>query len=80
MKKNKLNAPFNSKAKKLTPNKPIVEVPGPGQYPTKGIKDSIGRKMWGKMGVFGCTERRFAQFSSIVIFFFECKIENAWTW
>lgn len=40
--------------------------PGPGQYPVKGIKDAISKKMWGKQGAFGTTERRFAEFSSMV--------------
>jgi len=43
-----------------------TETPGPGQYGAKGIKDDLNRKVWGKQGVFGSTERRFAQFSSLV--------------
>lgn len=45
----------------------FVQLPGPGQYSVKGIKDELRKKVWGKQGVFGSTEKRFAQLSTTVI-------------
>lgn len=44
-----------------------LNTPGPGQYPVKGIKDDINKKVWGKQGAFGTTEKRFSHLSSMVI-------------
>lgn len=34
--------------------------PGPGIYKVKEFKDSVKEKTWGRQGVFGSTEKRFA--------------------
>jgi len=33
--------------------------PGPGQYNSKDIINSLSSKTWGKKGIFGSSERRF---------------------
>lgn len=66
--KRKGYVPFLSSEKRLDAiKKGPTEIPGPGQYPVKGIKDDLNKKVWGKQGVFGSTERRFAQLSSMVL-------------
>jgi hypothetical protein len=44
----------------------FTAIPGPGQYSVKGINDDLRKKVWGKQGVFGSTEKRFAQLSKMV--------------
>jgi hypothetical protein len=43
-----------------------LNTPGPGEYPVKGIKDEVTKKVKGKQEIFGTTEMRFAQYSSTV--------------
>ena len=67
----KTSIPFASSDKRFglenNPKLPGGEVPGPGTYGSKGIKDQILGKVWGKNGAFGTTEKRFAKFSTPVI-------------
>jgi len=44
----------------------FIAIPGPGQYSMKGINDELRKRVWGKQGVFGSTEKRFAQLSTMV--------------
>jgi len=55
-----------TKAEREAANKLGLETPGPGQYQAKGLKDSLTKKVWGKQGAFGCTERRFAALTQMV--------------
>ena len=43
-----------------------VQLPGPGQYNSEDLVKRMHRKVWGKQGVFGSTERRFAQITRFV--------------
>ena len=58
--------PFLSSEKKAEGGKVVTDTPGPGQYPSKGIREDLTKKVWGKQGAFGSTERRFAQLTSMV--------------
>jgi len=60
------HAAFLCNEKKGEEKKLAIETPGPGQYQHKGIKEVINKKVWGKQGAFGSTEKRFAQFTSMV--------------
>jgi len=54
------------------------QAPGPGQYMLEDIVARMRKKVWGKQGPFGSTERRFAQAKRFVLALI--KIENTWTW
>jgi len=43
-----------------------LNTPGPGEYPIKGIKEQVTKKLKGNQGIFGTTEKRFTQISSTV--------------
>lgn len=51
-------APFASTKIRFT-YKPD-EIPGPGQYTEANLTEDLKKKVWGRHGVFGCTEKRFA--------------------
>eukprot|EP01022_Parablepharisma_sp_SALTPOND_P005157 TRINITY_DN121831_c0_g1_i1.p1 TRINITY_DN121831_c0_g1~~TRINITY_DN121831_c0_g1_i1.p1 ORF type:complete len:430 (-),score=8.21 TRINITY_DN121831_c0_g1_i1:241-1530(-) len=63
----KQTAAFASSEKRLVHKSEIHKTPGPGQYQSKDITSSLAKKVWGKQGVFGSTERRFAQLSTLVL-------------
>ncbi len=58
---------FLSKGERAQAGKKAGETPGPGQYQAKGIKDELNKRVWGKQGAFGSTERRFAQLTAMVL-------------
>lgn len=51
--------PFHTRGDRFKVLKPVVDVPGPGQYKQKTIVEDVTSKPWGKMGKFGSMERRF---------------------
>jgi hypothetical protein len=57
---------FLCSEKRNEEKKGSIEHPGPGTYAHKGIKEDISKKVWGKQGRFGSTEKRFPEFSSMV--------------
>ena len=61
-----MRVPFLSNEKKADAKKTAIDTPGPGHYPSKGIKDDLAKKVWGKQGAFGSTEKRFAQLALMV--------------
>lgn len=76
------NAAFATSEKRIPEQKLESEkTPGPGQYASQDIINKLAKRVWGKQGVFGSTERRFAQISSTVflyIFYYKTK-ENTRT-
>lgn len=51
-------APFSSTKTRFEAK--METSPGPGAYKEETIVDSINKKVWGRQGVFGSSERRFA--------------------
>jgi len=41
-------------------------LPGPGQYTSQDINQRINKKVWGRQGMFGSGEKRFAEFNNFV--------------
>jgi hypothetical protein len=71
----KAKAPFLSK--KMRFNSASDENPGPGFYKSKGIKETVKEKTWGRQGVFGSTEKRFAPPLTNEVFLLQ---ENSRAW
>lgn len=69
-----MRAPFLSSERRSVQRNSAI--PGPGQYEVKCIKDQLSKKVWGRQGVFGCTERRFAQLSTLVAA--ASAVEHSW--
>ena len=40
-------------------------IPGPGTYKQPNLAEQVAKKPWGKQGVFGSTEKRFVQPTSL---------------
>lgn len=56
-----LKAPFASTDMRFPAGKEKVEAtPGPGSYKDLQFMDDVKKKAWGRQGVFGTTEKRFA--------------------
>lgn len=55
-------APFSSSNTRFRYTSTIT--PGPGAYKEQDISDSINKKVWGRQGVFGSSERRFTHKTS----------------
>lgn len=64
--KGKNTAPFLSNTQRGNTARTGLNSPGPGEYPVKGIKDEISKKIKSKQGIFGTTEKRFAQIGAAV--------------
>ena len=69
-------APFLSKKQRF--NGLNDENPGPGLYKAKGLKETVKEKTWGRQGVFGSTEKRFAPSNVNEVYCF--IIENSRPW
>eukprot|EP00826_Nyctotherus_ovalis_P052067 TRINITY_DN6558_c0_g1_i17.p1 TRINITY_DN6558_c0_g1~~TRINITY_DN6558_c0_g1_i17.p1 ORF type:complete len:268 (+),score=32.55 TRINITY_DN6558_c0_g1_i17:811-1614(+) len=66
VRKPKSTVPFLSNTQRANTAVTGLNTPGPGEYPAKGIKDEVSKKLKGRQGVFGTTEKRFAQFGAAV--------------
>jgi hypothetical protein len=64
-------APFSSTNERFKGQKQtrVSTSPGPGAYKSKGLKEQIDKKVWGKQGPFGTVEKRFAHLSHAVEIF-----------
>ena len=55
-------APFCSSHNRFAANDSRIEAPGPGSYSMKSLADDVSKRVQGRSGAFGTTEKRYVLF------------------